>query len=133
VQRQQETITRILASYRPLPVPTARELHETEMELRTRLPQTPEDVDEVEKAVAEIGADPEQLSLIGRMTSGISREDISELTACAVLVLAAWLFFNVANLPLTEVLSPVQDAVLSNDTGVVSIIVSVALYIRRRG
>jgi len=51
----------------------ARELHEAEMELRTRLPQTSEDVDEVEQAVAEIEADPEQLSLIDRMTSGISR------------------------------------------------------------
>jgi hypothetical protein len=71
--RQQETITRILASYRTLPVPTARELHEAEMELRTRLPQTSEDVDEVKQAVAEIEADPEQLSLIDRMTSGISR------------------------------------------------------------
>jgi hypothetical protein len=61
------------------------------MELRTRLPQTSEDVDEVEQAVAEIEADPEQG------------------------------------------LSPVQDAVLGNDIGVVPIIVSVALYMRRRG
>jgi hypothetical protein len=50
-----------------------------------------------------------------------------------VLVLAAWLFLNVASLPLTEGLSPVQDAVPGNDIGVVPIIVSVALYIRRRG
>jgi len=50
-----------------------------------------------------------------------------------VLVLAAWLVFNAANLPLTEGLSPVQDAVPGNDIGVVPIIVSVALYIRRRG
>ncbi len=50
-----------------------------------------------------------------------------------MLVLAAWLVFNAANLPLTEGLSPVQDAVPGNDIGVVPIIVSVALYIRRRG
>jgi hypothetical protein len=56
------------------------------MELRTRLPQTSEDVDEVEQAVAEIEPDPEQLSLIDRMTSSASREDVAELTAWAVLV-----------------------------------------------
>lgn len=132
IARNQETIARILKSHPTLPVPTARDLDEAEADLLSRLPQTPEDVREVEQAIAQIDSDPERVSLIGKLTSGITRDDVKELSAWALLVLVGWLLFKMANLPVTADLSPAQEAALSNEVNVIAIIVAMAAIILAR-
>lgn len=56
--------------------------------LLTAAPQTPEEAQEVERAVEQVVSDPECLSMISRVTSGIKNADVAGLTAASGELLA---------------------------------------------
>src|SRR5260370_10777392 len=88
--------------------------HEAEQALAGLLPQTPDEVDEVRQSVGEIEQNPEYMRAIRRMVDGIDWGEIRELGAWGALILVARWLFQIADLPVTEHLSPDQTAALQN-------------------
>jgi hypothetical protein len=66
------------------PVPQTAEVEQAEATILSQLPETEEDVEEVAQAVAEIQADPGKHGVINRLTGGLRRSDVAELTPLAL-------------------------------------------------
>lgn len=93
------TLSKISASSAAFQIPAYPELYRAEIAVRRQLPQTPEQVVQVEQAAVRALRDPARLSMIQRMTSGITRRDLVELENYGLLILTAWLLFHLALLP----------------------------------
>jgi hypothetical protein len=120
-QQSWETLAGVAVGFRPLPAPTPRGLYEAEAELRSRLPVTPQQVQELEQAVDQVIADPQRRALVERAASGLGLTP----RALAFMVVLTCVLFTLASLPLMVNLTPAQTTVLSNDIGVAAIIVGV--------
>jgi len=93
------TLSKISAISAAFHLPADPELYRAETAVRGQLPQTREQLVQVEQAAVRALTDPARLSMIQRMTSGITRRDLVELENYGLLVLAAWLLFHLALLP----------------------------------
>jgi hypothetical protein len=69
------------------PVPTTSDLDETAEQLRSSLPESRDEAEELEQAVSEIATDPEKLSLVDRVADSIKRADVASLTPWGLLTI----------------------------------------------
>lgn len=116
----------IAASFRPLPVPTPQELHEAQEALRRNLPETPEQVEEVEQRAATITADPEQRKLIERMTGTLKQADLSKVPRATIPILLYWGLCKHLGLPLDGQITTAQHG---DFLAVITIVFMVAFYL----
>jgi len=128
--RQQDTMATIAASFQPLPVPTPQELHEAEVALRARLPQTPEQTQKVAQVAELITTNPEQQKLIERMTGTLKQADLSKVPPIAIPVLLYWWLCHVLCLPLSGEVTSDQAA---NYLGVITLVFTVFVSLWPRG
>jgi hypothetical protein len=105
----------------PPPVPGEEDIRALEAELARRLPETPEQAEEVEDLAASITASHRHL--LDRITAGLKHADVAELTPWGLLVLVTWLLFALAGEP-----GPRS----SNDLAVVAIVVAAAAIVQAR-
>jgi hypothetical protein len=98
-----------------------RELHAAEAALLRLLPTTPEQIEEVEQAYAEITASPESRKLLERMTGGFQRADLASLSPWAGLVLVTLLALRIASEPGEQ---------SSNDLVVIAIVLAMLTIIQ---
>ncbi len=103
------------------PVPGEEDIRALEAELARRLPETPEQAEEVEDLAASITASHRHL--LDRITAGLKHADVAELTPWGLLVLVTWLLFALAGEP-----GPRS----SNDLAVVAIVVAAAAIVQAR-
>lgn len=103
------------------PVPGEEDIRALEAELARRLPETPEQAEEVEDLAARITASHRHL--LDRIAAGLKHADVAELTPWGLLVLVTWLLFALAGEP-----GPRS----SNDLAVVAIVVAAAAIVQAR-
>jgi hypothetical protein len=94
------------------------------------LPRTPEETEQVERAIIEVRADPDLSEKLRNVVAQINWSGVArKLSPWGLLYLAYHLLMEVANLPVSENLSAAQTAALQNKFAVVAIVVSIGLYI----